>query len=151
MDRHTAGEAPEETIRWRVALRSGMERVFEFLATAEGRERFWAESAPERGGTIHFRFPNGERLAAEVLEREPPSRLSLRYFGGSRVVFSLEEDSAGGCVVTLEEHGLTPEAARENAPGWVSVLLALKAAADHGVDLRNRDPRRTWGQGFVDN
>jgi hypothetical protein len=33
----------------------------------------------------------------------------------------------------------------------VSVLLALKAAADFGVDLRNHDPARTWWQGYCDN
>jgi hypothetical protein len=35
--------------------------------------------------------------------------------------------------------------------GWVSVLLALKAAADFGVDLRNHDAARTWAQGYCDN
>jgi len=35
--------------------------------------------------------------------------------------------------------------------GWVSVLMALKAAVDHGVDLRNHDPQRTWDQGYADN
>lgn len=28
--------------------------------------------------------------------------------------------------------------------------MALKAAADFGVDLRNHDPTRTWDQGYVD-
>lgn len=35
--------------------------------------------------------------------------------------------------------------------GWVSVLLALKAAVDFSVDLRNHDPGRTWDQGYADN
>jgi hypothetical protein len=30
------------------------------------------------------------------------------------------------------------------------VLLALKAAVDHGIDLRNHDPRRTWDRGYAD-
>jgi len=34
---------------------------------------------------------------------------------------------------------------------WVSVLMNLKARADHGVDLRNHDPARTWTKGYVDN
>jgi len=33
----------------------------------------------------------------------------------------------------------------------VSVLLALKAVADFGVDLRNHDRRRSWTAGYVDN
>ena len=38
----------------------------------------------------------------------------------------------------------------EHRAGWVSVLLALKAAVDFAVDLRNRDPDRTWEDGYVD-
>jgi hypothetical protein len=34
--------------------------------------------------------------------------------------------------------------------GWASVLLALKAAVDFGVDLRHHDPERTWDQGYGD-
>jgi len=29
--------------------------------------------------------------------------------------------------------------------------MALKAAHDFGVDLRNHDPELTWDQGYVDN
>jgi len=39
----------------------------------------------------------------------------------------------------------------EPCAGRVSVLLALKAAVDHGVDLRNHDRERTWVQGYADN
>ena len=39
----------------------------------------------------------------------------------------------------------------EVTAGWVSVLMALKAAVDFSVDLRNHDPLRTWDQGFVEN
>jgi predicted nucleic acid-binding Zn ribbon protein len=33
----------------------------------------------------------------------------------------------------------------------VSVLMALKAAVDFSVDLRNHDPDRTWDHGYVEN
>ena len=39
----------------------------------------------------------------------------------------------------------------EVTAGWVSVLLAMKAAVDYGVDLRNHDETRTWSSGFADN
>ncbi len=39
----------------------------------------------------------------------------------------------------------------EELPGWISVLLALKAAADFSIDIRNHDARRTWDQGYCDN
>jgi hypothetical protein len=33
----------------------------------------------------------------------------------------------------------------------VSGLLALKAAVDFGVDLRNHEPELSWAQGFAGN
>jgi hypothetical protein len=34
--------------------------------------------------------------------------------------------------------------------GWIQVMLCLKAAVDHNVDLRNHDPSRTWATGFCE-
>lgn len=136
---------------WRVRLKSPPEAVFRLLSTAEGRQAFWAESALEVRGRVLFEFPSGASLDAEVLASEPPDRFALRYFGGSRVEFRLASDGARGTLVTLHESGLSASGLAENLPGWVSVLLNLKAVADHGVDLRNHDPRYTWDEGFVDN
>lgn len=57
----------------------------------------------------------------------------------------------GGTDLLLVEEDVPAEAVEENRAGWVSVLLTLKAAADHGMDLRGHDPQRTWHQGYVDN
>ena len=35
--------------------------------------------------------------------------------------------------------------------GWVSVLMAMKAYVDHGVDLRNHNENRVWSNGYADN
>lgn len=143
-------------LRYRLHLRSAPETVFRYLATAAGRASFWAEEAPavpvEDGGVaIAFRFPDGSRLTSKVLSCESPSRFAIAYFDGTQVRFALAPDGAGGTELTLEEEGLTPAAREENAAGWVSVLLALKAVADHGVDLRNHDAARTWRDGYVEN
>ena len=116
------------------------------VTTDEGRARFWAESAQERNGEIEFRFPDGTRRRGRVLANDPPRSFALEYFG-TRVDFELADDGAGGTDVTLVDESDDPE----NRAGWVSVLLSLKAAADHGIDLRNHDSRRTWEHGFVDN
>jgi hypothetical protein len=39
----------------------------------------------------------------------------------------------------------------EMIAGWVSVLMAMKAAVDHNIDLRNHDKSRAWRSGFLDN
>lgn len=132
-------------LRWRIHLASSPEAVYELLTTDEGRAQFWAESAVERDGAIEFTFPNGMQSRAAVLAAETPTRFAVEYFS-SRTTFELEPDGDGGTDLTLSADGDA-----EVLAGWVSVLLALKAAADFGVDLRNHDPGRTWWQGYCDN
>jgi uncharacterized protein YndB with AHSA1/START domain len=151
--RRTSGLMPitkAPIIRWRAHLRSAPAVVFRMLATAEGRARFWAESAEEADGIICFRFSNGQQLDAEVWQSVSPSRLQLTYFGGSVVTFELQEAEGGGTDLTLTEECAPPEEYEQNRAGWVSVLLMLKAAVDYQVDLRNEDPGRTWEQGYID-
>jgi hypothetical protein len=106
--------------------------------------------AEQEGDQIEFVFSSGQRWQSTVLENNPPDRFALSYFGGSRVTFELESDGAGGTDLTLTEEEVPFGERDDNLAGWVSVLLTLKAAADFGVDLRNHDPARTWGQGYVD-
>jgi hypothetical protein len=87
----------------------------------------------------------------KILERTSPKRFSVIYFGGSTTSFDLLSVEDGGTDLVLTDAGV-PEADRsEVIAGWVSVLLALKAAVDFGVDLRNHDPARTWDEGFAEN
>ena len=144
------GEKSPNTIQWKIHLRSPRQQVFELLATDDGRSQFWAEAAPEVDGTIHFQFVNGWEFNGEIFEKVAPERFTVGYFGGSRVEFVLAEDGAGGTDLTMTETGVPEANLPDNSPGWVSVLLALKAAADFSIDLRNRHPQRTWNQGYVD-
>ena len=81
-----------------------------------------------------------------VLENEPPHSFALEYFG-HETRFRLSGDASGGTDLVLT----STDTERETYAGWVSVLLALKAAADFDVDLRNHDPQRTWEHRYVDN
>ena len=139
------------SIQWSLHLQSPPEKVYRMLATDEGRAQFWAESAVEQGGHIHFLFPNGQSWRGEILAQRSPHLFRIVYLGGSTVTFSLETDGAVGTDLTLTDEGVPGDYRCEVIAGWVSVLMALKAAADFGVDLRNHDPRRTWDQGFADN
>jgi uncharacterized protein YndB with AHSA1/START domain len=126
-------------------------KVYQTLSTDAGRASFWAESAIESDGIIHFLFPNGVWWDARVLQAIPPRRYSVQYYGDSLVEFALEEDGQGGTDLTLTDTGVPPEHRAEVIAGWVSALLALKAAVDFGVDLRAHDPSRHWGSGYVEN
>ena len=131
-------------IRWNLHLASPPEVVYAMLATGAGRARFWAESAEERDGEIDFRFPGGLAWHAPILAADPPRRFQLRYFDNSLTTFDVAPDGRGGTDLTLTDEQVPPT-------GWLSVLLTLKAAVDHNIDLRNHDPARTWQEGYVDN
>ena len=138
-------------IRWRVSLKSPIDKVYNTLATDEGRASFWAESAAAQDGVIHFVFPNGATWDGEILEQAPPHRIVVRYYGGSVSAFDLEEDGQGGTLLTLTDTGVPDDDRVEVIAGWVSVLMALKAAVDFGVELRAHHPDRQWDNGFVEN
>ena len=140
-----------DTIRWRLHLKSPPERVYQALSTDDGRASFWAESAVERDGIIHFKFSNYLTWNGRVLDATPPRRYTVLYFNNSVATFDLEDDGQGGTDLTLTDTGVPPEHRTEVIAGWVSVLLALKAAVDFGVDLRAHDRDRNWDSGYVEN
>lgn len=138
-------------VRWRLHLSSPPERVHGFLATPEGRARFWAESAVEDGDDIVFAFANGLSFRAKIVDNRPPRWFAIAFSGSSLSSFELSSDGRGGTDLVLTDKGISPHQREQIMAGWVSVLLALKAACDFGVDLRNHDAQRTWDHGFCDN
>lgn len=141
----------KEIIQWRLHLQSSIHQVFQAVATDKGRASFWAESAIEDDGMVHFVFPNGLTWDGMILARQPPHYFAIRYFGNSVAAFRLEDDGKGGTDLTLTDNGVPEEDRAEVLAGWVSVLMALKAAVDFGVDLRNHDAQRHWDTGYVNN
>ena len=141
---------PDE-IRWHLHLNSTTQEVYRALSTDDGRASFWAESAIEQDGVIHFVFPNQLTWEACILQAVPAQCYAVRYFGNSIATFLLEEDGKGGTDLTLIDRGVSAKDRVEVIAGWVSVLMALKAAVDFGIDLRAHDPARTWDQGYVEN
>ncbi len=139
-------QPPTEPIRWRMHVRAARERVFQALSTDAGRASFWAESAVERDSVIHFVFPGQLTWSANVLESRAPEHYSVRYYGGSITTFDLADDSAGGTELVLTDAGVPDQDRAEVIAGWVSVLMALKAAVEFGVDLRGHDAQRHWGR-----
>lgn len=136
-------------IVWRLSLASSREAVFELLDTDDGRQRFWAVRSRAVDGGFDLEFPGGLETRVEIVERDAPSRLRLRYFG-SDVELLLAGREDGGCLFEVRCHCDDPKAWLEMYPGWVSWLLVLKGAADFGAALRNGSPERTWSQRYVD-
>lgn len=136
-------------IRWRMHIPAPPERVYATLDSDAGRASFWAESAVEREGAVHFAFSGGFRCSARIVERAPPRAYALDYLGGV-ARFELLPDGAGGTELLLTHEGVDASEWQEVHAGWLNVLFPLKAWVVHGVDLRNHDDRRSWEQGYAD-
>ena len=122
------------------------------LTTDKGRERFWAEHSATRGKAFTLTFPGKEKLRCAAVECTSPRKFVFKYFNETLVECILKPDGRGGTDLRLTESGYRTNAHRaENYAGWIQVLLCLKAAADHGVDLRNHDAKRTWAKGYCEN
>lgn len=85
------------------------------------------------------------------MENKPSVKFQVEYYGSSITTFNLDPDVSGGTDLTLTDQGVLEDDRIEVIAGWVSVLMALKASVDFGVDLWNHDPKRTWAQGYADN
>ena len=138
-----------DVITWHLHLEAPPEGVWEMLATDAGRERFWVERSSSDGHRMTLEFSNGLVAHERILRWDPPHHFAITYLG-SEASFSLEPDGNGGTDLTLEDHGVDAADRVEVTAGWLNVLFPLKAALDHGIDLRNHDPTRTWDRGWVD-
>jgi hypothetical protein len=138
------------TVEWKIHLRSDPATVFEFLTSASGQEKFWAETACEKKGAVHFTFPNGESYISKILYCKPDSEFHLDYFNSHLKFISAPSKEEGTDLTLINENVATGEYLDVSA-GWISVLLNLKAAVDYNCDLRNHDIHKTWDQGYVDN
>nr|WP_299338039.1 SRPBCC domain-containing protein [Allomuricauda sp.] len=139
-----------KTITWKLNLKSNPTKVFDLIATSEGRKKFWAEESKEDEGMIHFSFPNGQTYRGQILKVNPPQEFHLDYFD-SLVKFRLTSLKNGGTDLTLINENVSSSDFSEVHAGWISVLMNLKAVADFQCDLRNHNPEKTWNQGYVDN
>ncbi|HXV61496.1 MAG TPA: SRPBCC domain-containing protein [Vicinamibacteria bacterium] len=137
------------SIRWKLHIPAPPSKVYEALNSDEGRASFWAESAREVDGVIHFEFINGMSYRSRILERKADSVFAVDYFGGV-ARFELAPDGKRGTDVTLTHTDVRPEDWNEVHAGWLNVLFPLKAWIAFGIDLRNHDRERLWDDGFVD-
>jgi hypothetical protein len=100
---------------------------------------------------IHFVFPDGQKWRGKILDAQPGKLFQVEYYGGSKATFKIASDGKTGTILELTDENVPDADHAEVRAGWVSVLMALKAAAEYGVDLRNHDSDYTWDKGFADN
>ncbi len=137
------------TIEWKLSLKTSPEEVYAFINSDEGRANFWAESAVEKDLFINFQFINGWEYQSKILQRIPGKLFQIDYFN-SEVTFNLTKNSHGGTDFHLVNKRVAQDQFLDVLPGWVSVLMNLKAALDFKLDLRNHNASKTWDHGYVD-
>jgi uncharacterized protein YndB with AHSA1/START domain len=139
-------------VNWKLHLASPPERVYSFIATDEGRTKFWSDTSEEEDGFFTLGWKSEKSKArCKILDGSPPRKFSFHYWANTTVTFELQNDGRGGTDLILVEENFPNESHRlEHVGGWVSVLLGLKAVVDHGVDLRNHDENRAWIQGYCE-
>ncbi len=143
-------QADTEIIQWKIHFHSSIDKVFQFLSKDEGRNKFWAATQSENDN-VRFTFPNSYVWEGKILESNAPRQISFLYIDNSIVTFTLNSDGKTGTDLYLEDRGVNPNNRIEVIAGWGSILMALKAAVDFDVDLRNHDATRTWDNGYFDN
>ncbi|GAA3126664.1 hypothetical protein JOF29_002629 [Kribbella aluminosa] len=119
----------------KVYCASAASDVYRAVSTVLGRERFWADQAPESDGVISFVLADGRRGQSRIERAVQDQLYELRYFGRT-LTFRLAP-AAAGTDLTLTSDG------PDDVPELVSLLLRLKASVDFGVDLRNHDANRS--------
>lgn len=139
-----------DAIVWKLHFRAPPADVYQALSTDSGRRQYWAETADETDGDIHYVFLNGIENTGRILAAQPERRFRVTYFGWT-VTFELATDDDGGTDLTMTCEGVADEDRVEVIAGWISWLMAMKGAVDFGIDLRNHDPSRTWFSGYADN
>ena len=90
----------EGVIKWEMHFNSSPQVVYEGLATAEGRAKYWAESAEEKDGVIEFQILGYPPFQGKVLDKIPKKLFKVEYFG-TIVTFKLESDGKRGTNMQL--------------------------------------------------
>lgn len=153
MDAHQLPRELSFTVAGHVA--KPVEQVYEAVADPEQLSRYFttggARGRLEAGDTVTWDFHDFPgAFPVQVLQAEAPRRIVLRWAGEhlvaddgmSRVQFDFEPvDDGARTKVQISESGWQPseagfQRAFDNCEGWTSMLAALKAWVEHGINLR---------------
>jgi uncharacterized protein YndB with AHSA1/START domain len=132
--------------------------VFEAWTNGDEIAKWFTEEAiiePRRNGRIYMMWLTGETMDDKIISIAK-NRLFTIPFGDKRerVTVRFKKDGRG-CICELHQYnmGTSPKDKWEwhkgCAMGWTFFLANLKAYLEHGIDLRNHNPKRSYKKGFI--
>ncbi len=142
----------------KIEIKASPSRVFKAWTDADEINKWFTvktEFEPVKGGKIYFEWLAGDKFETELLAIKKNERI-LFPFGkkGEKVEVRLKKDGRN-TILTLKQYDMktTPEAKwamhKGCEVGWTFFLANLKAYLEHGVDLRGKNKKRSYKQGYL--
>ena len=143
--------------RLRVVLPSSKADAWNLIGTAHGLSSWFPVSCGGRmavGETLEFGWTGSSPDRFRILDWKEGDHWEMEWRAGGpgRVRYSLKGD--GPTVFEIEVSYDNTELGRKwqvlEAAPWAFFLANLKSAAMKGPDLRTKDPKVSWRDGFLD-
>ena len=120
--------------------------------------RWFTEKAimePKKNGRIYWEWLAGDKMEDKIISIVK-NRSFVFPFGskGEEVSIKFKKDGRH-CICELHQYNMktTPEAKwnmhRGCIQGWTFFLANLKVFLERGIDLRSRDPKRSYRQDYI--
>jgi uncharacterized protein YndB with AHSA1/START domain len=142
----------------RIAIRATPARVFKAWTHDQTVSRWFTEKTliePRRQGRIYFEWLAGDKLEAKVISIVKNRSFTFPFGDqGERVTVKFRKDGKG-CICELRQYHMATnekskwEMHRGCIQGWTFFLANLKAYLEHGIDLRDHNPKQSYRQDFV--
>ena len=132
----------------KVAVKASPQKVFKMWSDPKEICKWFLATAEidlHKGGSYGWTWVAGGREKGKILNVRKPSSLSFT-FAGCKCDIKIKKDKRGALVI-LRQYGIPTD---ENnkvwthmgcSLGWSFYLANLKAYLEHGIDLRERDPK----------
>lgn len=142
----------------RVFIRAKREKVYRAWTDEREIVKWFCEKAaiePRKGGRLYFEWLGNDKLDSTVITARKPSKFVFP-FGGKSVEVAISLSAVkGGTVVQLHQYNMTTSPRMKVnmhmgcKEGWAFFLANLKSWLEHGVDLRDHNPKRSYVQGYI--
>lgn len=142
----------------RIYIKASPEKVFKAWTHDKTVSKWFTEKTiiePRKGGRIYFEWLAGDKLDTKV-KQITKNKKFVFPFGKNNLEVTVAFKKAGkGTICELRQYNIkTDEASKWSVhrgciQGWTFFMANLKSYLEHGIDLRDHDPKRTYKDDFI--